>query len=362
MEYNQEVAFVNRNSELNYLNIFLNKRPSEILFIYGPKSSGKTTLLYRLVEQIEAGKEFDVKFLNLRNILICNYDDFLRTMFKTETLVETKEGTQRHYNLFGLFKLDAATEKSLKEKGEDPFLVMKKELEALNERGVKPIIIIDELQALQDIYVNGQRQLIKELFNFFVSITKENHLAHVIISSSDGFFIETIYEDSRLRKTSKFYNIDYLTKEDVLEWLNNLWEYSKIKDLVLTEEQIDEIWNFLGGSCWEIQSLLSDIMYYGFETAIDKCKNERESEITNEVMFNTDKEKILSLFINCQVLNGKEILNGTGFGEDKLKLLLRNLVAANILFFDPVKAVFCPQSTSVEFGIKRYFKEDTEMR
>ena len=355
LKYTKDVAFVNREKELSYLNQCLQERPESILFIYGPKSSGKTTLLYKLTDQLKDKGEYEIKFLNLRTILICNYDDFLRTMFKTETLIETKEGIKRQYNLFGLFKLDAITEKSLKEKREDPFLVMKRELEELNERGVKPIIIIDELQALQDIYINGQRQLIKELFNFFVSITKENHLAHVIISSSDGFFIETIYEDSRLRKTSKFYNIDYLTKEDVLEWLNNLWEYSKIKDLVLTEEQIDEIWNFLGGSCWEIQSLLSDIMYYGFETAIDKYKNERESEITNEVMFNTDKEKILSLFINCQLLNGKGILNGTGFGEDKLKLLLRELVAANILFFDPVKAVFSPQSKSVEFGIKRYF-------
>ena len=28
-------------------------------------------------------------------------------MFKTEKLIETKEGTKRQYNLFGLFKLDA---------------------------------------------------------------------------------------------------------------------------------------------------------------------------------------------------------------------------------------------------------------
>ena len=362
MEYNQEVAFVNRTSELNYLNIFLNKRPSELLFVYGPKSSGKTTLLYRLVEQIEAGKEFDVKFLNLRNILICNYDDFLRTMFKTETLVETKEGTKRHYNLFGLFKLDAATEKSLKEKREDPFLVMKKELEKLNGNGIRPVIIIDELQALQDIYVNGQRQLINELFNFFVSITKESHLAHVIISSSDGYFIETLYENSRLRKTSKFYKIDYLTKDDVYEWLNNLMKYSKIKDLVLTEDQIDEIWTLLGGSCWEIQSLLSDIIYGGFETAITHSKKEKEGEVKNAVAFNPLKKQLLCLFKDNETLGEDVITRKIKIQEDKIKDLLSELVTQNILFFDPVEAVYSPQSKSVEFGIKRYFAEDTEMR
>ena len=356
MEYNQEVAFVNRNLELNYLNIYLNKRPSEILFIYGPKSSGKTTLLYRLVEQIEAGKEFDVKFLNLRNILICNYDDFLRTMFKTETLVETKEGTKRHYNLFGLFKLDAATEKSLKEKREDPFLVMKKELEELNEKGIRPVIIIDELQALQDIYVNGQRQLINELFNFFVSITKESHLAHVIISSSDGYFIETLYEDSKLRKTSGFYKIDYLSKEDVVEWLNNLNKYSKIKDLVLTEDQIFEIWNFLGGSCWEIQFLLSQIMVYSFDTAMAKYKKERKSEVVNCIDKDLEREKILVQFQNERFLSKQEIFKLASLDFGILSEMLALLVRENILFFDPVDAVYSPQSKSVEFGIKRYFE------
>ena len=358
MEYKKDVAFVNREKELARLNQWLQERPESILFIYGPKSSGKTTLLYKLAGQLKDEKEYEIKFLNLRTILICNYDDFLRTMFKTETLIETKEGTKRRYNLFGLFKLDAITEKSLKEKREDPFLIMKKELEELNENGKKPIIVIDELQALQDIYMNGQRQLIIELFNFFVSITKESHLAHVVISSSDGYFIERIYEDSRLRKTSKFYKIDYLTKDDVLEWLNNLNKYSKIKDLTLTDEQIDEIWYFLGGSCWEIQSLLSDIMYGGFETAMARCKKERESEVVNAVSFNSEKKQILSLFHNKEQLGGDEIIQKLTFQGDKIKALLGELVKQNILFFDPVEAVYSPQSKSVEFGIKRYFEKN----
>ena len=357
-EYKQDVAFVNRDVELNYLKEFLNKRPSEILFVYGPKSSGKTTLLFKLIDQIKVEKKWEIKFLNLRTILICNYDDFLRTMFKTETLVETKEGTIRHYNLFGLFKLDAATEKSLKEKREDPFLIMKRELEELNGNGIRPIIIIDELQALQDIYMNGQRQLINELFNFFVSITKENHLAHVIISSSDGYFIETLYENSRLRKTSKFYKIDYLTKEDVWEWLNNLTKYSKIKDLVLTNDQIDEIWSFLEGSCWEIQSLLSDIMYGGFETAITKYKKEKKSDIVNCVNKDLKLENILKQFQSVNFLSKKEIFKLASLDFEILSEMLALLVRENILFFDPVEAVYSPQSKSVEFGIKQYFKED----
>jgi len=362
MEYKKDVAFVNREKELAYLNQCLQERPESILFIYGPKSSGKTTLLYKWTDQLKDKGKYEIKFLNLRTILICNYDDFLRTMFKTETLIETKEGTKRQYNIFGLFKLDAITEKSLKEKREDPFLVMKRELEELNGNGITPIIIIDELQALQDIYMNGQRQLIIELFNFFVSITKESHLAHVIISSSDGYFIEKVYEDSRLRKTSEFYKIGYLTKEDVYEWLNNLTRYSKIKDLVLTGRQIDEVWGFLGGSCWEIQSLLSGIMYSGFEIAMAKYKKERESEVVNCIDKDFERENVLKHFQNNKYLSKREIFNLTTMDFEMLGGMLSLLVRENILFFDPVEAVFSPQSKSVEFGIKRYFDEDTEMR
>ena len=45
-------------------------------------------------------------------------------------------------------------------------------------------------------------------------MTKESHLAHIIIASSDGYFLDTVYTDSKLKKTSVFYKVDYLSKED----------------------------------------------------------------------------------------------------------------------------------------------------
>ncbi len=98
---------------------------------------------------------------------------------------------------------------------------MKGEFQKLNDKGVKPVVIIDELQALDPIYMNGQRESITELFNFFVAIIKKRHLAHVIISSSDGYFIDTVYKDYRL-----------------------------------TGDDIEKIWDVVGGSMWEIQKIL----------------------------------------------------------------------------------------------------------
>jgi uncharacterized protein len=80
-EYRQDIAFINRENELQYLWNFVDKRPAEILFLHGPKSSGKTTLLYKFLEQVGKEKKLDVKFLNLREKFIGNYKDFIHVFF-----------------------------------------------------------------------------------------------------------------------------------------------------------------------------------------------------------------------------------------------------------------------------------------
>lgn len=53
LHYRKDVAFINRESELAFLRGYLDERPESILFIHGPKSSGKTTLLYKFLEDIQ---------------------------------------------------------------------------------------------------------------------------------------------------------------------------------------------------------------------------------------------------------------------------------------------------------------------
>ena len=80
-EYQKDVAFVNREKETAYLRRYINERPESILFLHGPKSSGKTTLLYKFFDHIEKEQHLDVKFLNLREKLKGNYKDFIRIFF-----------------------------------------------------------------------------------------------------------------------------------------------------------------------------------------------------------------------------------------------------------------------------------------
>ncbi|ETR67108.1 MAG: hypothetical protein OMM_11944 [Candidatus Magnetoglobus multicellularis str. Araruama] len=115
---------------------------------------------------------------------------------------------------------------------------------------------------MDDIYMNGQRELLKELFNFFVAITKESHLCHVIIASSDGYFINRIYEDSKLKKTSAFFEVDYLNEKDTKYWLSHLKEESSITAYTLTDKQVNTIWNYFSGSAWEISHILGELLNF----------------------------------------------------------------------------------------------------
>jgi predicted AAA+ superfamily ATPase len=49
--FTKEPAFVNREDELAYLQTWISAKPENILFLYGPKSSGKNTLVYRFIDQ-----------------------------------------------------------------------------------------------------------------------------------------------------------------------------------------------------------------------------------------------------------------------------------------------------------------------
>jgi hypothetical protein len=66
-------------------------------------------------------------------------------------------------------------------------------------------------------------------------------LCHVLLSSSDGYFIEKLYNDSRLKKTSELFEIDYLSKGDIVYWLNNLEKESNIQTSSYQKIKLDNI-------------------------------------------------------------------------------------------------------------------------
>lgn len=350
-EYRKDVAFINRQIELAFLEEYINERPESILFLHGPKSSGKTTLLYKFLEQAGKQQGLDIKFLNLRETFTNVYDDFLKTFFQVQKEGEKKGSLETNINV-GFFKINSTIEKKILEKRADPFKVMKAELLKLNQKGVKPILVIDELQALDKVYIDNdkERLLIIALFNFFVAMTKESHLAHIIISSSDGYFINQVFTDSRLKKTSIFYKIDYLRKEDVKEWLLNLEKYSKIKTYKLTNNDAEKIWDTVGGSMWEIQDILSRLFSKKLEEITSLYIKKIRNLIVDYVVKpeKSEIEKLLRHFIDQDELSKEEI-------NPEEEKLLRDLVKQNILYYDPTEAKYYPQGKSFQNGIRLYF-------
>ncbi len=49
VDFKLDVAFIDRENEMAELRNYLESRPNSILFLYGPKSSGKITLMSRFL-------------------------------------------------------------------------------------------------------------------------------------------------------------------------------------------------------------------------------------------------------------------------------------------------------------------------
>ena len=363
-------AFIDRKSELSFLKAWIVEEPKDILFIYGPKSSGKTTLINRFIETWDKQKT-EFRLLNLREVFIAGYGDFVKAFFGIDPKGEKK--TIKVTTEYGvkLFSLKREVINALENNILDPFQVMKKELEKLNKKGKRPVLILDELQALEDIYLNEQRLLIKELFNFFVAMTKESHLCHILICGSDGYFMERIYNDSRLKKTSNFFKVDYLTKKDVMHWLDNLERESNIKSYSLDESQKEATWEMFGGSMWEISRFLGDLILYAkdskipdetFIELIKKKKIQMRSHFVEYAGLTSSSQKLCAAMDN--EIKRKKFFSLDDFDylidpkifidEFSLRGELRRLVSNNFIAYDPVTAQYSMQGKSMEHGLRMY--------
>ena len=326
----RDVDFVNRENEIEFFKNYFKLKPERILWVYGPKSTGKTTLIEYIIEkELTKGlKVFDkywIKYINFRGLLVTNYDNFVESFLEE---AEDKEDDFRgevgsSFNL-GVIKLEAKLFQSIKQKKKNLFNELINRLEKIKKR---KIIIIDEIQTLEDIYLNGDKLLLNEFLNFCVRLTKETHLSHIVILTSNTIFLNQIYTNSKLKVTSEFKLIDHLKYNDIKEWL---------KQKRFTQEEIDLIFDYLGGSTPLIKKLLDNYKYYNsLQEYLDS-----EVEMTkNEVLYTLkrveDKEvkKSFKLII-------KDILNKGYFEDDsednRFLKTIDIFCEQEILFFDPV--------------------------
>jgi len=192
--------------------------------------------------------------------------------------------------------------------------------------GKKPVIVIDELQMLKEIYTNGGRGLLEKLFNFFVTITKSKHLAQVICMSSDSLFIDEIYNNSVLKKTSKFYLFNSFDKKTTVEWL--------VAEGI-NEKTAKRVFEKVGGECWYLQEYLKD------PENLDEMIKSEES-FFEFYLGGLEKAKMKRIEAFLSVFKKKEEIS---FGKRTTDIdLMKELVKEEILFYDPNSKGVKPQS------------------
>ncbi|EHP84255.1 ATP-binding protein [Methanotorris formicicus] len=252
------MEFFNREKEIKDLTNILSFEPNLIYFIYGPINSGKTALINEIIKKLP--NDYIVFYIDLRAHFISRYDDFVRVLFKAHKtdIDDVKEFLRiivpkLPNEIFGIpIPKDLLNELFKDKKSDDVFEYIIDVFEELQLMGKKPILIIDvletfgfqnlcrfapkNLQVIGDLKINGY--LIYELFNFFISLTKHRHLAHILCLSSDSLFIDKVYNEAMLQDRCKYYLVDDFDYETTKEFL---------KRHGFNDEETETVWEYFGG-------------------------------------------------------------------------------------------------------------------
>ena len=101
------MKFWDREKEKKWLKHYLLTEPNAILFVYRPKSSGKTTLLMKVVEELPKDK-FIYYWFDLRGKLLSSYKDLIDVFFlDEESYRELEEITEKaERRIMSFFKVN----------------------------------------------------------------------------------------------------------------------------------------------------------------------------------------------------------------------------------------------------------------
>ena len=335
--------FINRKKEISDIGVYLSNIPDSTLFVHGPKSTGKSTLLKKVVDNLNPEK-YAVNYLDLRRVVIYNFKTFLDVFFQKSKLQKAKEVISGLTLNAGFFRVGLEDDEMLKK---NAFKVMEDQIRTSKEKGVQPVIIIDEIQLLKNIYLNGERYLLDEIFNLFIGLTKVTHLCHVICATSDSYFIEQIYNSASMSKTCTYYLIDHLSQEDTYKWLR------KYPKRFPTEKDIEYVWDNLGGSPWELWQVMEDVK--GGES-IEGAVEKRISSLEGRVLIFLDylDKETQERFERIS----KEIAKN-GFykktKDEKLIDIIQQTVEKDIWFYDALTQKITANSKRLEVVFQRMF-------
>lgn len=344
-EFFTEVPFINRIAETEYINNYLADAPSSILFLYWPKSTGKTTLIEKIINELDQ-KKYAIQYINMRWVLLTNFNDFKNIFFPEDLKGRVKEIVSWIKINVWFFGWDVDDEKMIKT---NIFEVMETKLKKANEKWLKPIIILDEFQYLKNIIIDKENNLllVEELFKFFIRLTKEKHLAHIICATSDSYYIEELYSHAKLKNTSKYYLIDHLEKKDVEYWL---WEKEK-----LDNEIVEYFWDNLWGSVWEIwQCFLDYKNTWNYKDWVEKLIKDEYAKSLEfwKYKLNVEEKDIFKRIVKEIAIKWEYIIPL----EENIIDLIKKLVDIDVWFYNSIEQKITANSKTIEKAFEKMFK------
>jgi len=180
-----------------------------------------------------------------------------------------------------------------------------------------------------------------------VRLSKETHLAHVVVMTSETLFLEKIYNHSKLAETSDFYKIDHLDYSHMAQWLR----YEGIEN----KEVIDLIWEYVGGSVYRLNKAIrvakkgDDLKRYLQDEA--KIYRGKISHFIAEKLDTAAEMDKCEELLKIIVKNGFLIRNQ----RDKLQTkILNKAIEYEFLFLDPKDERIIFNSQIIRKGAEMY--------
>ena len=333
-----EIEFHDREKEIEEIMNVLQTRPDLITFIYGPINSGKTELITHVINSLP--NEYVTFYINLRGRFIRDYDDFMRILFKFEKDGNLLKALADQSIKFLKFKGIPVSESILdlifrEKKGEDVFEFLEDYITKIAEKR-KPVLIIDELQVIGDVEIDGK--LIYRLFNFFVRLTKELHLCHVFTITSDSLFIEHVYSEAMLSDRADYLLVDDFNYETTVSFL---------KKYGFNDEEIKLVWHYFGGKPIRLVEVIKK--RHKLKQYCESSLKLRKRQIKDALYSLKDRENVIELlkaFKDRDEITYEEI-------TDEMRWCVKN----NILFVDPQNEIVKPQSRLDLLAVRRVVEE-----
>ena len=377
------MKFFNRENEIKEILHILNKEPDDIYFIYGSMNSGKTTLINHIINN-KLNDNYKVFYINFRTFLISEKRDFIEAIFTTkkegilEKIMDKSEVinliTKTTKTLTGIPIPEVEFNRLFEERINDAFQYLNDILLETKKSGKIPVLIFDvlenfvfqnlcrfapkNLQMIKEITANGQKYLLKELFQFLVSLTKERHLAHCLCLTSDSLFAEYVYNKGELRGRAKYLLVDDFDKETSFKYMDFL---AKENNIALSVEDKGKIYSYVGGKPKDIKYAVEESMFKDLTEILEMMLNDEYQNLNDFLM---DLEYVnLKVPIRNGIVDVKkeDIINTLKLFKDNYEISVDDipkaayicLVKEGILFLNPRKGTLKPQSFLVWNGIKK---------